>query len=636
MNKERLVFDVECYINYFLIMFKKLSSGEIIYFEKFNGSPLDRRSLLHIINKYCIVSFNGIKYDQLIIEAAIAGFTNESFKAITADIIPDEEAKKQGVKTMQPWEIRKKYGFPKLQLDHIDLIEVAPLKASLKIYGGRMHSPLMQDLPIHHIATIMESDLPLMRKYCGNDLAVTADLLNTVTPELTLRINMGNDYGIDIRSKSDAQIAEQVIRQELKDKYDIAAKKTKIPSGTKFRYKPPGNLKFQTPVMIDAYDQYLTRPFVLQSSGHVEFEFRLEESDRNKKGKMPESKKKLKVNIGDTVYTIGMGGLHSTEKKSSHVKGRYKIKEYDVAAFYPRIILNNKLFPKHLGKHFLDIYEDIVNRRLKAKSEAKRLKGLGNLTEAKIQATINESLKITINGLFGKFGSKYSIVYAPDLLLQVTVTGQLSLIMLIERLELAGISVVSGNTDGIVVKVLPEQEDIADEIVEDWEFDTDYEMEMTEYVGLHSRDVNNYIAIKPDGSIKGKGAYADQSEHYYKLRKNPVNAICVEAVKMLLRDKTPIEDTIRKCKDITKFITVRTVNGGAIHDGVLLGKAIRWYYSSTDLDAIYYSTNGNKVPRSDGATPIMNLPNKFPIDVDYNWYIEEALDILNKIGFKKK
>lgn len=619
MKKERLIYDVECYINYFLIMFKKLSTGETMYFEKFNGSPLDRRSLLHIVNKYCIVSFNGIKYDQLIIEAAVAGFTNESLRNITSDIIPEKDS---GLKTMQPWEIRKKYGFAKLELDHIDLIEVAPLKASLKIYGGRMHSPLMQDLPIHHTATILETDLPLMRKYCGNDLSVTADLLETLTPELSLRENMGNDYGIDIRSKSDAQIAEQVIKQELKDKHGITAKKTKLETGTKFRYKSPGNLKFQTPAMIDAYDQYLTRPFVVQTSGHVEFEFRMEESDRNKKGKLPESKKKLKVEIGETTYTIGMGGLHSTEKKSAHVSGKYKIKEYDVAAFYPRIILNNKLFPKHLGEHFLDIYEGIVNRRLKAKAEGDKV--------------TNESLKITINGSFGKFGSKYSILFSPDLVLQVTVTGQLTLLMLIERLELAGVSVVSGNTDGIVLKLLPEQEDLADEIVADWEFDTDYEMEMTEYSGLYSRDVNNYIAIKPDGSIKGKGAYADQSEHYYKLRKNPVNSICVEAVKIFLRDKIPIENIIRDCKDITKFITVRTVNGGAIHDGVLLGKSIRWYYSSTDLDAIYYSTNGNKVPRSDGAEPIMDLPSKFPSDVDYNWYIEEALDILNKIGCKKK
>ena len=604
MSKEELVYDVECYINYFLIMFKKVSTGETISLEKFNGSPLDRRSLIHIVNKYSIVSFNGIKYDQLIIEAAAAGFTNESLKNITNDIIPD---KTTGVKSLQPWEIRKKYGFAKFELDHIDLIEVAPLKASLKIYGGRMHSPLMQDLPIHHSTTILETDLPLMRQYCGNDLDVTLMLFKSLNLELDLRRAMGSDYGVDIRSKSDAQIAEEVIKRELKEKHGITAKKSKIEVGTPYKYKCPPNIKFKTEIMKEIHNDFITEEFMVIKSGHVE---------------LPDKLKNRKFTLGDTPYKVGAGGLHSAEKKASHTQGTHKIMEYDVAAFYPRIILNNHLYPKHLGKHFLDIYSGIVERRLKAKAEGNKV--------------VNESLKITINGSFGKFGSKWSVLYAPDLMLQVTVTGQLTLLMLIERLELAGISVVSGNTDGIVVKVLPEQEKLADSIVSEWEFDTDYEMEKTPYLGIYSRDVNNYIAVKTDGTFKGKGAYSDQLEQFYRLRKNPVNGICVEAVKIFLHDKTPIRDTITNCEDIRKFITVRTVNGGAIHDGNLLGKAIRWYYSSTELDAIYYSTNGNKVPRSDGAMPIMDLPGNFPIDMDYNWYVEEANKILKEIGYGKK
>ena len=630
MNKDQLVYDIECYINYFLIKFRKMSTGQIIFFEKFNGSVLDRRSLIGVINKYQIISFNGIKYDQLILEAACSGFSNESMKNITNDIIPSKES---GLKSMQPWEIRKKYGFAKFELDHIDLIEVAPLKASLKIYMGRLHAPKMQDLPVHHSATISEEQRPILLSYCDNDLDGTARLFQSLKPEVDLRIAIGTDYGIDVKSKSDAQIAEQVIKQELRDKHNIVPKRPKIETGTEYKYIPPKNLKFITEDMIDAFNQYTSLPFVLQSSGHVDFNFKFLESDKNKKGELPVRKSKLKVTIGETKYTIGMGGLHSIEKKIAHVKGKYKIKEYDVAAFYPWIILNNDLFPKHLTKAFLDIFRTIVERRLHAKSMAKKYKGEGDLTKAEYYSIINESLKITINGSFGKLGSKWSILYAPDLMLQVTITGQLTLLMLIERLELAGIKVVSGNTDGIVVKVTEDQEDLCDDIVGDWEFDTDYEMEMTEYQGLYSRDVNNYIAIKPDGKIKGKGAYADQSEHYYKLRKNPVNSICVEAVKALLTKGTPIEEYISTCKDITKFITVRTVNGGAIHDGNLLGKAIRWYYSSTELDAIYYSTNGNKVPKSDQAMPIMDLPDKLPNDIDYNWYIAESNKILKEIGY---
>ena len=40
------------------------------------------------------------------------------------------------------------------------------------------------------------------------------------------------------------------------------------------------------------------------------------------------------------------------------------------------------------------------------------------------------------------------------MLIQTTVTGQLALLMLIENIELAGFTVVSANTDGIVEVIM--------------------------------------------------------------------------------------------------------------------------------------------------------------------------------------
>ena len=607
-HNKLLTCDVECYINYFLIMFRKVSNGETIYFEKFNGSELNRQNILHIINKYTIITFNGNKYDSVIIEAACQGFTNESMKKISDTIIQEQ---------LQPWEARKQFGIGALKFDHIDLIEVAPLKASLKIYAGRLHAPYLEDLPLPPEATIQDSDLPRMRSYCGKDLLDTELLFKQLEPEIELRIDMSKEYGVDLRSKSDAQIAEAVIKNELNNKYGFVPKKPKVETGTRYKYIPPDNLKFETEQLQDIFRQYTTLPFIVGKSGHVEFNFEILESDRNKKGILPDTKKKLKFTIGDTKYTIGTGGIHSNEKSVSHTNETGILRDYDVARYYPAIILNNYLYPKHIGKPFLDIYGSIVDRRLKAKREGNKV--------------VDESLKITINGSFGKFGSKWSFLYSPDLMMQVTVTGQLSLLMLIEKLELAGIKVVSANTDGIVVKMTTEQEETAQAIVSDWEFETNYEMEGTDYVSLNSRDINNYIAVK-QGSIKGKGAYSDQSEHYYKLRSNPTCTICTEAVKAFLSDGVTISETIRNCTDITKFTSLRTVNGGAIKSGNKIGKAIRWYYGADELDGIFYVTSGNKVPKSDGGVPLMDLPDEFPSDVDFEWYITEANRILKDIG----
>ncbi len=599
-------------------MFRKVSTGDIIHFEKFNGSELNRQNILHIINKYTIITFNGNKYDTVVLEAACQGFTNESLKKITDYLIVGKDGKGN-----QAWQARKQFGIGALKFNHIDLIEVAPLNASLKIYAGRLHAPYLEDLPIAPEDEIKESDLVPMRNYCGKDLLDTELLFKALEPEIELRISMSEEYGVDLRSKSDAQIAEAVIKKEMDERYGIVPKRPSVKAGTEYKYKAPDNLVFESDIMKDVLRQYTSIPFVVSNSGYVEFNFEMNDGDRLKSGKnkgnFPTSKKQMKFVIGNTKYTIGIGGLHSCEKSARHTNEGIILRDYDVASYYPRIILNNRLYPKHIGEPFLDIYNSIVERRLKAKREGNKV--------------VNESLKITINGSFGKFGSKWSCLYSPDLMMQVTITGQLSLLMLIERLELAGVSVVSANTDGIVTKMKPDQETLVADIVSDWEFETEYEMEGSDYISLNSRDVNNYIAVKESGS-KGKGAYADQREHYYKLRSNPSNDICTEAAKAFLKDGTNIKDTITNCKDITKFLTLRTVNGGAVKEGKVIGKAIRWYYGADELDAIHYNTNGNKVPKSDGGVPLMDLPDEFPNDVDFTWYITEAKRILKDIGWK--
>ena len=627
-HKTLVTLDIECVKNYLLVMFRKVSTGDVLYFEKFNDSELNVKNILHLLNTYTIVTFNGIKYDALIVEAAVAGLSNAAIYKVSQMIIDEG---------LQPWQVRKQVGIAALQMDHIDLIQVAPLMASLKIYAGRLHVKEMMDMPINHWEDMQESQLPDIRYYCSLDLIDTEELFKVIEPEIDLRAAMSKEYEIDLRSKSDAQIAESVIKQELDERYDIRANRPKIEPGTRFRYRPPANISFLTEQLQAVLEQYCNLPFTVDKSGYMGFNFKLEEEDRIKSGKnkgtMPEKKTKQKFTMGTTLYTVGIGGIHSNEKKARHVTDKdYIIRDYDVAAYYPHIILFNKLTPRHLGEPFLKIYQAIVKRRLEAKAKAGQAKKRGDTKAYEYWNAINESLKITINGSFGKLGSKWSCLYAPDLMMQVTITGQLSLLMLAERLEQAGIAVISANTDGIVTKIPRVLEAVAEDIVLEWEIDTGYDLEPNDYLSINSRDVNNYIAVKADG-VKGKGAYADQSDHYYRLRSNPTNEICSKAVRDFLKDSKPIEETIRNCKDVRQFVSIRTVNGGAVKAGKVIGKAIRWYYGADELDGIFYITSGNKVPRSDGAVPLMQLPEKLPSDIDFQWYINEANDMLKQIGY---
>jgi hypothetical protein len=210
-------------------------------------------------------------------------------------------------------------------------------------------------------------------------------------------------------------------------------------------------------------------------------------------------------------------------------------------------------------------------------------------------------------------------------MIQTTVTGQLAVIMLIEMLEDVGIEVVSANTDGVVFK----ESSLAEPIIQWWEYVTGFQTEETRYSALYSKDVNNYIAVKENGGIKCKGLYSTGG-----LAKNPTNTICVEAAIAKILWNYDIEEWIRQCTDFKKFITCRKVNGGAIWKKNYLGKNIRWYYSAGQEGCIEYLTNGNKVPKSDGATPCMDLPQQaIPEDIHYGWYISETYKILEDIGY---
>lgn len=670
-QRQEFITDVECYANYFLVVFTNLVTGKIALVEEYEGGPpLDKRKLKWLLENYTCVTFKGINYDLPMCEMAVHGLSLAKLKQASDQIIVEE---------MRGSDVRRKNKAPAIKCDHIDLIEVAPLFASLKGYAGRMHARKMQDLPFHPATILTPHQIAIVRWYCVNDTHNTAHLRETLKEQIELRYTLSNEYKVDLRSKSDAQIAEAVMAAELTRRTGVRPKKPEIEVGTVFRYQVPAWMKFRSPLMQWALSVVAKAKFVVDYTGSIA---------------MPEEIKDLNLDINGSVYRMGIGGLHSSESTvAHHTDANYIMIDKDVESFYPRIILNQGMFPEHLGPVFLQVYRTIVERRLKAKAEKNK--------------PVAESLKIVINGSFGKFGSKYSILYAPNFLIQTTITGQLSILMLIEMLEYAGIHVVSANTDGIVIKCPRNGIHIMDAVVAEWERMTQYKTEETRYLALYSRDVNNYIAVKqtfddvnkvwiekPDG-IKSKGAYAnpwgDSKNLAMRLHKNPTTTVCVEAVEKLLIEGVPLDHTILNERDIRKFVTVRSVKGGAVKvwGGIIpehsskeelirmagfsefaqdawlrpgesdrhakhtetayklackdltvdgetefVGKTVRWYYAKGVEGELVYAQSGNKVPRSDGAKPCMvfDNDNQVPPDVDHDWYIAEATRILRDIA----
>ena len=226
-----VILDIELYKDYLLIHFKDTKTGKYKYYEMFPGQKLDIGGVKAIMERNTTVTFNGNGYDLPLIVAALEGWDNKHLKAFSDSIIKSNKpswsiCKTNNIVVPDNW-------------DTIDLIEVAPGIASLKLYGCRMKAPKIQDLPIEPGDSILPEMREEMREYCRNDLDTTEMLYEALHPQIALRESMSEQYGIDLRSKSDAQIAEAVIKSELEKKTGRKYKPLKIKDGTTIKYQDP-------------------------------------------------------------------------------------------------------------------------------------------------------------------------------------------------------------------------------------------------------------------------------------------------------------------------------------------------------------------------------------------------------------
>lgn len=583
------VFDTETYPNRTLLCAKNMETRE--RFRVWRHQPDAPTRLRQFMSQRGVtfIGFNSMSFDQVIVAAFCAGRTSENIKRIANDLI---ENRLQWYRAMQ------KYSLPRLQYDHIDLIEVAPSFVGLKAYGARMHMRLLQDLPLPHDAIITPEQESIVETYCDNDCDTTEELANQLEGELMLRVRMSKVYGTDMRSKSDSQMAEQAYITSM----NLERKDNKVPATV--TYTPPEFIRFKDSTLqtlLERTSQYVFE--MNQSTGHV---------------KLPDFLGSEQIEFGSGTYQLGVGGIHSThDKQVCYVAGEDQvIVDIDAASFYPSIILECGFVPGGLGQRFVDEYRSIYERRLEAKRNRDKV------TDA--------TLKISLNGTFGKLASKYSVLYAPDLMLAVTLTGQFTLLMLIEWLEHIGAETLSANTDGIAMSYPKVLQPRVEEVVSKFSAVSRFNFEYTPYRVLAMKDVNSYFAVKTDRSIKAKGIYAEPS-----LKKNLTASVCATAVGQWLAHGTPFTETISRA-GFRDFLSARNVTGGGEQNGEYLGKVVRWYMSNDkSLPPLKYAKNGNKVPKTDGARACMVLPEETPADLDYDWYHKEAIRIAKDVGCER-
>lgn len=301
------------------------------------------------------------------------------------------------------------------------------------------------------------------------------------------------------------------------------------------------------------------------------------------------------------------------------------------SSYYPATILNLGVYPQHLGKEWLEGYRETFHKRLKEKKDGNK--------------SVAEALKLSLNGGgYGKTNEAYSWQFDPLVAMSVTLTGQLSLLMLIENLEEEGMHVVSANTDGIVTLVSKKEVNKYYDVCQKWETKTNYQLEYTYYKQIIQTSVNDYLAEKDDGTTKKKGDFRHDT---IQLWENPSMKIRAIALEEYFIHNKPVAETIKNHKNIYDFCKRFKTSKG--------WKAYEYSTNGTDLIKTaqqkniryYISKNGNKLTKcniKDGreisveASVGVTIFNKFEdkdmkdYNIDYSYYVSETNKLIYSIS----
>lgn len=397
--------DIECFHNWFLVGITDKATGTEWDFQMVPGCPLDTASIASLLRHFTIVTFNGMNYDVPMLCLALTGADCATLKAANDDIICN------GLKW---WQFNKKYGcYPPDYLDHIDVSEPTPgVRVSLKQYACRLSSRLVQDSPVDFNLPLPLHEAPEEIHYCRNDRKITRELRDTIDERIKVRVRMSERYGVDLRSKSDAQMAEAMVkaewsrimadsvaRQQAGDtsapyhhlavtNFDVDYSGNPRPiiphynHGTKFKVRTPEYVHFVTPYMQDFLNVVRNCDFVISDKDEA-VELGYDPAGLRTGVLIPEELKGRDIVIGRSTYRVGIGGLHSQESSASHksVPGRITLRTADVASYYPSLILNAGMYPPQLGPLFLSIYRGFYDDRIGAKLRMKEI--ASKLTELK-------------------------------------------------------------------------------------------------------------------------------------------------------------------------------------------------------------------------------------------------------------
>lgn len=310
------------------------------------------------------------------------------------------------------------------------------------------------------------------------------------------------------------------------------------------------------------------------------------------------------------------------------------IRNFDVASYYPHLMTICGYTSRNIPSP--EVFENVLEQRMEAKAAGDK-------------ATAN-ALKLVVNTTYGAMLNQYNDLFDPLMGRSVCITGQLFLLEMAQNLyqNVEDLVIVQLNTDGVMIEFYEDQYEEVLAIVNEWQSRTGFELEEDSVALIAQKDVNNYVEVQPNGSVKTKGGYLVRGiapAGAFNVNNNA--CIVATALKEYFVNGTPVEETINGCNDIFQFQIIAKAGAKyreAYHlvDGeqVPVQKVNRVYATKDERYGKLFKVKAE----NDATAKIEMLPehciidndNQLSIDdVDKTFYIEMAKKRINDfLGIK--
>lgn len=600
MENDIFIFDCEVFAHDWLFVFKEIATGEYTVIHNDNDAVvafMERNPFLG--------GFNNKHYDNFILKGVMCGLTPEQIKEIN-DLIIVEEVNGWDIPVLREYRV---------YFDSFDLMDDCQVGLSLKAIEAHLGIPIEEtevDFNITH--RLSEKELQETIYYCKYDVDATEKLYHLRQAYLKNKVTLGK-----ARNLTDRQ-AMYMTNAKLTSVY-LKAQKPEKPWNDERNYQ---------------YPEKLLRQYIPQEV----FDF----FDCMKDDRIPNDElfsSKLEIMVGVCPCTIAYGGIHGAiPTYVEEATETRTIRNKDVTSYYSHLMTLMGYCSRNMPSP--KMFEDTLEERVAAKKA-------GN------KATAN-ALKLVLNTTYGamlngKDGTAFNDLYDPLMGRSVCISGQLFLLELSEHLiaECPTLKIIQLNTDGIMVSFDHEDEAKYQEITQEWQDRTGFELEEDFIRKIVQKDVNNYVEVPADGGEpKVKGGQLVRGiapAGAFNINNNAV--VVARAIKQYFIDGTPPEETIAASENILDFQLIAKAGGKysqCYHlvggEKVIVQKVNRVYAVSDKSKGTVYKTHA--VTGRDAK--VAGLPTHCAIDnnnnlsievVDRKWYVKLAKKYINDfLGIK--